>query len=608
MLEVDADGLLVEVVPQERRADPSAFRIGHGGKRASPRLAVGRVFDLHDIRSEAGQQLGCVGECLHLFGGENPQACERLGARAVVGSEMGSVTEAHRVRVRQRWTLPGRFLTDRQKPLHSVVMGETAQPTTTLRGIISAAGYIPYWRLDRSAIAAFHGGRASGTRSVASYDEDTTTLAVEAGRSALRSVPGATTPETLWFATSSPTYLEKTNATVVHAALRLSPSVGAMDAGGAVRSGVGALRAALRSGDASVLVTASDIRTGPANSPDETSGGDAGTALLIGDASAGPVIAEYLGGASATREFLDRWRAPGDARTKQWEERFGENNYLALGAQAWAGALAAASLDADGSGVTTILIAGPHGRANKAFAKKLKRDAGVDLAPTVGSAGAAEAALQLVAALEAAKPGDVIALVSLADGADVLVFRVTDAIASYVPARTIANQIEAGNAALPYAKFLSWRGTLPINPPNRPEPARASASAAGRSIDWKFGLVGSKDRESGAVHMPPARVSFNGGNVDDMEPFPMADAVGTIMTFTIDRMAYSPSPPVIFAVVDFDPPAASEAGASGGRLPVEICDTTPDGVAVGDRVEMTFRRLNASDGIANYFWKARPVR
>jgi hypothetical protein len=26
------------------------------------------------------------------------------------------------------------------------------------------------------------------------------------------------------------------------------------------------------------------------------------------------------------------------------------------------------------------------------------------------------------------------------------------------------------------------------------------------------------------------------------------------------------------------------------------------------RVEMTFRRLYTADGIANYFWKARPVR
>jgi hypothetical protein len=29
---------------------------------------------------------------------------------------------------------------------------------------------------------------------------------------------------------------------------------------------------------------------------------------------------------------------------------------------------------------------------------------------------------------------------------------------------------------------------------------------------------------------------------------------------------------------------------------------------MGDRVEMTFRRLYTADGIHNYFWKARPLR
>jgi uncharacterized OB-fold protein len=126
-----------------------------------------------------------------------------------------------------------------------------------------------------------------------------------------------------------------------------------------------------------------------------------------------------------------------------------------------------------------------------------------------------------------------------------------------------------------------------------------SGSAAGRSFDWKYGFVGSLDRESGALHLPPARVSFAGGNVDDMEAAPMADATGTVVTFTIDRLAYSPSPPVVFAVVDFD---------GGGRLPMELTDVDATKVAIGDKVEMTFRRLNAADGIANYFWKARPVR
>jgi len=31
-------------------------------------------------------------------------------------------------------------------------------------------------------------------------------------------------------------------------------------------------------------------------------------------------------------------------------------------------------------------------------------------------------------------------------------------------------------------------------------------------------------------------------------------------------------------------------------------------VGIGDRVVMTFRRLFTSDGIHDYFWKARPVR
>ena len=190
----------------------------------------------------------------------------------------------------------------------------------------------------------------------------------------------------------------------------------------------------------------------------------------------------------------------------------------------------------------------------------------------------------------------------MADGADTYFFRVTDAVTQrrasshIVP---VSTQTSSGDDTLAYAKYLSWRGVMPLQPPNRPEPARMSASAAERRLDWKYGFVGSKDRESDALHLPPARVSFVGGNTDDMDPAPMADVPATVATFTVDRLAYSPSPPVVFAVADFD---------GGGRLPVELTDVRPDDVSIGMTVEMTFRRLNTSDGIANYFWKARPVR
>ena len=468
------------------------------------------------------------------------------------------------------------------------------------RGIISAAGYLPHWRLQRSAVAAVLGGsQGKGTRTVASYDEDSLTMAVEAGRRALGRA-GSTARDavgSLWFATTSPTYAEKTNATIAQAALRLDADVLAADAAG-LRGANAALRSALHSTDPVVLVLAGDIRTGLAGSPDERTGGDAGAALVVGDDSSGPLAAEYLGGASATREFLDRWRGPGDLRTKAWEERFGQQRYDDLAAQAWSAALKDAGLETDG--VTAAVITGPHGRAGAALSKQLGA-ASVDIASTfadtVGFSGVAHAPLVLADMIERYPAGSVVALISLADGADVFLFRVTGEASSAEP--TVATQVGSGDDALPYAKYLSWRGVLPIQPPNRPEPARMSASAAERRLDWKYGFVGSIDRESQALHLPPARVSFKGHNLDDMDPAPMADVQATVATFTVDSLAYSPSPPIVFAVADFD---------GGGRLPIELTDVTASEVTMGMKLEMTFRRLNSADGIANYFWKARPVR
>lgn len=465
-----------------------------------------------------------------------------------------------------------------------------------MRGIISYGAYVPHRRLDRSTIAAVAGtGGGKGTRSVASYDEDTTTMGVEAARRALRGAVAE--PQALWFSTVSPAYVDKTNATAIHAALRLPSHAPAADFGGAVRSGVAALRTALAGGPTTLLVTA-DVRTGLPGSADEAAGGDAAAAVLVGDDGDGPVLAEMIGVGAATDEFLDRWRTPGDDRSKQWEEKFGETRYVPLAQAALRAALADAGIDAER--VDVLVTTGLHGRACKAAAKKSGIDAAKvadDLSATVGNPGAAQLGLLLAATLDAAAPGQVIVLLSLADGADALVLRTTDPIASHEPADPVADQVAAG-APVPYGKFLAWRGHLTPEPPRRPEPARPSASAAARSEAWKFAFVGSRDRATGAIHLPPARVSMEGGAIDDMEPVPMADVRGTVATYTIDKLVYSPSPPVVFAVVDFD---------GGGRAPIELTDVDPAAVRIGDRVEMTFRKLFTADGIHNYFWKGRPV-
>jgi uncharacterized OB-fold protein len=364
--------------------------------------------------------------------------------------------------------------------------------------------------------------------------------------------------------------------------------------GGSVRSGIGALAYALRSNH-TALVVSSDRRSGLPTSADEAQCGDGAAALIVGEGD--DVIAELIGGAIRTSEFIDRWRTPGDDRPRSWEERFGEIQYLPMAQEAWAEALKRADLSADQVDLT--IVTGPHTRAVKALAGKLGAvKVADDRTMAVGQTGTAHAALLLADALDHATPNQVIAVVQICDGADIMLFRTTEAIASYRPARRVSTQIEH-TADIAYGKFLSWRGVVKIEPPRRPEPNRISASISARTEEYKYAFVASQDASSGAPHLPPQRISREGGALDQMSPLPMSDVLGTIATFTIDRIAYSPSPPIAFAVVDFD---------NGARLPVELCDVDTASLAMGDRVEMTFRRLFTADGIHNYFWKARPLR
>jgi len=463
-----------------------------------------------------------------------------------------------------------------------------------MRGIVSYGVYLPYWRLERKAIAEALGTPAgSGTRAVASYDEDTTSLGVEAGRAALHG--SRVIPEALYFATANPSYQDKTNATAIHAALDLPTSAFAADMVGSVRSMVGAMRAA-RDNRAPALAVLSDVRTGLPGGGDERDGGDGAAAYLFADD--GPqarVLAEPLAAASATAEFLERWRLPGEMASHQWEERFGEHAYVPLGQAVLADALKQAGIAA--TGLAHLVVAGPHGRAVKRVAAGagVKKEAiGDDFSGSVGNTGTAHAGIMFADALDRAQPDDLIAVVSLSDGADASIWRVTAA--AKRPAGVAARL--AGGGRVSYPTFLAWRGFLQREPPRRPDPQPPEAPPALRSEAWKFAFTGSRCQACGTRHLPPQRVCVKCHAVDRMTPERLADVPATIATFTVDRLAYSPSPPMVVAVLDFE---------GGGRFQSEMTDVDPKSVKIGDRVAMTFRRIITAGGVHNYFWKARPL-
>jgi len=116
---------------------------------------------------------------------------------------------------------------------------------------------------------------------------------------------------------------------------------------------------------------------------------------------------------------------------------------------------------------------------------------------------------------------------------------------------------------------------------------------------WKLAFVGSRCTKCQAGHLPPQRVCVKCGAVDQMRDERFADTSCAVATYTLDHLAYSLQPPVVAAFVDYE---------GGGRFSCELTDVDPKRVAIGDRLEMTFRRLFTAQGVHNYFWKARPGR
>ncbi|MQA13056.1 MAG: hydroxymethylglutaryl-CoA synthase [Pseudonocardiaceae bacterium] len=468
-------------------------------------------------------------------------------------------------------------------------------------GLLAYGAYVPYHRLQRAAIGGVLGsGGGSGTRSVASYDEDSTSMGVEAARVAVSSLPDRSTVRSLHFATATPAYLDKTNATAVHAALDLDRSALAVDAVGSVRSGVGALLAAAGSREPALAVL-SDVRTGLPGGADESAGGDGAAAFVLGDGIDGaPVVVELLGSASASVEALERWRIPGAVASRVWEERFGEEVYVPLAAEVFGDACKQAGVTADE--IDDLVVAGLHSRAVGRIARSLgtRPDAAVDdLTGSIGNAGTAQPGIVLADALDRADAGQTVALVVVGDGVSVLLWRTTEALAHRRPQRSVAAQVAGGNDGLPYATFLSWRGMLDREPPRRPDPEHPYAPPSLRRVAWKFGFVASRCVACGMRHLPPSRVCGRCHAADAMVPEPMADLPARIATYTVDRLASTPSPPLLMVVCDYD---------GGGRFRCELTDAAPEEATIGGRVEMTFRKTVTAGGIHNYFWKARPIR
>ena len=471
-------------------------------------------------------------------------------------------------------------------------------------GITLWGSYVPFIRIDRSMIAKIWGrGSVGGERSVANNDEDAITMAVEASRNCIKgqqpdSIDG------LYFATTSAPYIEKMNAALIATALDLNREINTIDLTNSLRAGTGALKAAFDAVGAgsmsNVLAAAADCRNGYPRSDEEQNFGDGAAAVMV---SKDNVAASLEGTYAICNEMVDVWRNTEDTFVKTWESRFilgeGYANHMQ---EVVLGLLKKYELEP--KNIAKVVFPAPNARAHKGLFQKLGFDLetqGQDpLLAGVGHCGTAQALLMLIGALEEAAPGDLILLASYADGADAMLFRVTDEIRKNRKQKTLKAYIDEKTMLPSYARFLSYRGLVETLP-GEPFRLLPSATVSYRDRNSILRCHGSRCRQCGVTAFPVQRICYSCNAKDDYDEIPISNLQGEVFTYTLDNLAGRSDDPVVVQTV-------AEMGPDKVRFYGMMTDCDPSEVKVGMTVDMTFRRIYEGAGMHNYFWKCRPMR
>ena len=472
-------------------------------------------------------------------------------------------------------------------------------------GIKSYAAYIPRLRMDRASIAAAHAwalpslrGLGKGERAFCSWDEDSITMSVDAVRACVRGSAGGVSA--ISFASTTPVFADLQNASLISAAAGLGGELSTLDAGGSLRAGTTALLRALRANTGDTVVVAADARRAKPGSIQEMQYGAGSFALRIGS---GAVIARHIGSASIASQFVDHFRADGEAYDYQWEERWiRDEGYLKIVPQAVNQLFKDTSTQP--SAIDFFCLPATISGVAAAVAKqlKIKPEAVVDnQAARCGDTGAAHPLLLLGVALETAKPGQKILVVGFGAGCDALLFEVTEAITGYKSGCSVSAAMNRGVTDKNYTKLLSFGGELKLDWGMRSETdGKTALTQLYRSREQVLSFVGGKCAACGAIQFPVMPACVKCGSTAPMARAPLADESAKVATYTADWLMFYPAPPLYVGLVQFD---------NGARHIMEMVDVDPKNFDVGSPLRMVFR-VKEKDSLRHYnryFWKAAPA-
>ena len=470
-------------------------------------------------------------------------------------------------------------------------------------GIVRYGAYMPKYLLERRLIAeAWDFPSIPGGISVSNNDEDSITMAVEAGLDCL----GKLDPNTidgLYFASTTPPYTEKQCAAVIANALDLRNDILTMDITDSTRASSTAIARAYETifaGNANlILVIAADEQKPMPESMYEYQYGDGAAAILIGNKD---VVLSILGYSSTTDNVIGPYKRAEDDYVRQFETKheglYGYNRNMLAAFKALF-----EKLKIDPATVKKAALYATDPRKATSIGKKIGfKSKAVEGVPFLefGNTGNAFSLMTLLLAIKRAKTDDLIAYGNYGDGADAFLLKVLDKTALLGLRKLSHGIVGYKNTMVPlkgYPAYLAKKKLLKTERYTR----KASPVRAWRDEKFLFRLYGMKCKKCGVIQYPIQRACIECGS-RDVEDLKMKKT-GKIYTFTLDHLVGGNyyDTPTPRCIIDLE---------GGGRI---LCDMTDvekpeEEVHIGMDIELNFRFMHPGANFNNYYWKCKPVR
>jgi hydroxymethylglutaryl-CoA synthase len=345
-------------------------------------------------------------------------------------------------------------------------------------GIVGYGAYIPRKRIKTEEIARQWGknpetierGLLLTEKSVPGFDEDTITISVAAGLSAIdRAGIDPSKIGALYIGSESHPYAVKPSGTVVLEALAIGPEVHVADFEFACKAGTEAMFVSLGLVEAGRVEYAmgigADTSQGAPDDALEFSASAGGAAFIFGKDN---LLAEVIDTYSYTTDTADFWRREGEFYPRHGGRFTGEPAYFKHVLSASRGILDKTGLKP--ADFAYVVFHMPNGKfpmtAGKTLGFKKEQLETGWLVPTMGNTYSGSSPTGLAAVLDVAEPDDLILITSFGSGAgsDSFVLKATKRLPEVRDlAPTVSSMLNGARHYLTYGEYAKLREKIIVN-------------------------------------------------------------------------------------------------------------------------------------------------